>query len=150
MKTISDLSTHTGYWLRMVSNAVSQDFARRLADDGVTVAEWSFLRALYGVEAMAPTVLAEKMGMTKGAISKLADRLLEKGLLTRVENPEDRRAHNLSLSAAGRDKVPTLAAHADENDRHYFSPLTPEDHAALDRILQLLADRRGLRATPVD
>ena len=80
MPPASDLTAHTGYWLRMVSNAVSQDFARKVADEGVTVAEWSFMRALYDADAMAPSALAEKMGMTKGAISKLADRLLGKGL----------------------------------------------------------------------
>ena len=44
---VSDLAAHTGYWLRMVSNAVSQDFARKLADQGVTVAEWAVMRVLY-------------------------------------------------------------------------------------------------------
>ena len=50
MPLASDLTAHTGYWLRMVSNAVSQDFARKVADEGVTVAEWSFMRALYDAE----------------------------------------------------------------------------------------------------
>src|SRR5687767_11613169 len=106
MPPASDLTAHTGYWLRMVSNAVSQDFARKIADEGVTVAEWSFMRTLYDADAMAPSALAEKMGMTKGAISKLADRLLGKGLITRADNPGDRRAHTLSLTGAGRSKVP--------------------------------------------
>ena len=38
MKTSADLSSHTGYLLRMVSNAVSRDFARKLVGEGVTVA----------------------------------------------------------------------------------------------------------------
>lgn len=150
MSAIPELTAHTGYWLRMVSNAVSQDFARKLSNQGVTVAEWSVLRALYDAPAMAPSVLADTMGMTKGAISKLADRLLEKGLLARTDNPGDKRAHNLSLTEAGRAKVPALAILADLNDAEYFGLLTPEERQALDRILKALAERRGLKTTPVD
>lgn len=146
----SDLTAHTGYWLRMVSNAVSQDFARKVADEGVTVAEWSFMRALYGADAMAPSALAEKMGMTKGAISKLADRLLGKGLVTRADNPEDKRAHTLSLTKASRSKVPILAALADRNDAEYFGVLPTEEREMLHRLLRILADRRGLKTIPVD
>lgn len=150
MAGVSDLSAHTGYWLRMVSNAVSQDFARKVAGEGVTVAEWTFLRALHDVEAMAPSALADRMGMTRGAISKLADRLVEKGLVSRVDDPDDRRAQSLSLTAGGRQKVPILARLADINDAEYFSALNAEERLALDRLLKLLAERRGLKTVPVD
>lgn len=150
MPPTSDLTAHTGYWLRMVSNAVSQDFARKVAGEGVTVAEWSFMRALYDADAMAPSALAEKMGMTKGAISKLADRLLGKGLVTRADNPDDKRAHTLSLTGVGRSKVPILAALADRNDAEYFGVLPTEEREMLHRLLRSLADRRGLKTIPVD
>lgn len=150
MQPVSDLTAHTGYWLRMVSNAVSQDFARKLGAEGVTVAEWAFLRALYDADAMAPSALADRMGMTRGAISKLADRLLEKGLIHRVDNPDDRRAHSLSLTATGRTRVPVLAALADRNDADYFGVLSADEQEALGRILKRLAERRGLTAMPLD
>lgn len=150
MQAVSGLTAHTGYWLRMVSNAVSQDFARKLAAEGVTVAEWVFLRALYDVDAMAPSALAGKMGMTRGAISKLADRLIEKGLIDRVDNPDDGRAHSLSVTEAGRARVPVLAALADRNDADYFGVLSAEEQDALGRILRRLAERRGLMAMPLD
>lgn len=150
MPIVSDLTAHTGYWLRMVSNAVSQDFARKASAEGVTVAEWAFMRVLYDAEAMAPSALAEKMGMTKGAISKLAERLVEKGLLARTDNPDDKRAHNLSLTEVGRTKVPALAALADANDAEYFGVLMTEERRMLDRILKALVAGRGLTTTPVD
>ena len=64
------LPDHLGYWLRTVSNQVSHAFARRLADTGVTVAEWVALRTLYDHDEVAPTQLADEMHMTKGAISR--------------------------------------------------------------------------------
>ena len=102
----SELHAHLGYWLRTVSNAVSHSFARRVEAQGVTVAEWVFLRMLYDVEGIAPSLLAARMGMTKGAISKLADRLLAKEFVERRPNPDDGRAHELVLEATGRALVP--------------------------------------------
>lgn len=150
MTSVSELTGHTGFRMRMVSNAVSQAFARKVEAEGVTVAEWVFLRALYDTAPMPPSVLAGSMGMTRGAISKLADRLLEKGLIERTDSPSDKRAHSLSLSAEGKAKVPVLAALADENDAAFFGVLTPAEHRQLDLLLTALTERRGLRAAPVD
>ncbi|MBN9567025.1 MAG: MarR family transcriptional regulator [Alphaproteobacteria bacterium] len=150
MTPVSESTDHTGFWMRMVSNAVSQSFARKVETEGVTVAEWAFMRALYDMDPMPPSVLANRMGMTKGAISKLADRLLAKGLIARTESAADKRVHNLGLTREGNAKVPVLASLADENDAEFFSVLTKEEHERLDLILKALAERRGLKTTPVD
>jgi DNA-binding MarR family transcriptional regulator len=150
MTSASGLTDHTGYWMRMVSNAVSQEFARKVSGEDVTVAEWSFMRALYDSQRTSPSILAEKMGMTKGAISKLTERLTAKGLVAREESRHDKRAHSLSLTKEGRAKIPVLASLADENDAEFFGVLTKEEHETLDRILRVLAERRELKATPVD
>jgi len=109
----SDLTSHLGYWLRHVSNHVSHAFARKLESRGVTVAEWVVMRELYGEAASAPSRLADKLSLTRGAISKLADRLVAKGLVTRASNNSDGRAHTLALTLKGRSLIPKLAALAD-------------------------------------
>jgi DNA-binding MarR family transcriptional regulator len=147
---ISDLTAHLGYWLRYVSNHVSQAFARKVEAHGVTVAEWVLMRQLLEEKALAPSRLAERMGMTRGAISKLAERLIAKSMLARAADPEDGRAQTLSLTSAGRALVPKLAALADANDAEFFDHLAPEDRAALLRIFQEIVEKRGLKSLPVD
>jgi DNA-binding MarR family transcriptional regulator len=147
--SVSDLSTHLGYWLRYVSNHVSQAFAERVAAKGVTVAEWVFLRMLYDVESIAPSQLAERMGMTKGAISKLADRLVEKNLVSRDAKPDGKRGQTLMLKPAARELVPRLAELADRNDAMFFGGLSPEERGELERLLRLIARERGLSDIPV-
>ena len=144
----SDLTAHLGYWLRYVSNHVSQAFARKVEGHGVTVAEWVLLRQLLEEEALAPSRLADRMGMTRGA--KLADRLIAKSLLVRAADPDDGRAQTLSLTPAGRALVPGLAALANANDAEFFDHLAPEDRAALLRILRGIVEKRGLKSIPVD
>jgi DNA-binding MarR family transcriptional regulator len=146
----SDLTSHLGYWLRYVSNHVSHAFARKLAAKDVTVAEWALLRTVYPGDAMAPSVVAANMGMTKGAITRLADRLVAKGYLVRTADPTDGRAQTLALTGPARALVPELAALADKNDAEFFDHLTAEERAAMERILKDLVARRGLTTMPVD
>lgn len=147
---VSDLRSHTGYVLRMVSNAVSQDFARRLASKDVTVAEWAMLRSLYGIDVIAPTALASEMGITKGAVTKLADRLSAKGFVRRADSPDDKRAHSLSLTPAGKREIPALAALADANDAAFFEPMGADEREQLRALLHRLVKAHGLSAMPLE
>lgn len=146
----SGLEAHLGYWLRAVSNAVSQSFARKVEAEGVTVAEWVVLRVLYDTDRIAPSLLAERIGMTRGAISKLAERLVRKELVLRKEDPNDRRAHTLVLQPAGRALVPRLAALADRNDEEFFGALAPRERAQLEGLLRKIAAVRELSQVPTD
>lgn len=147
---VSDLSAHLGFWLRTVSNHVSHAFAGKLAGKGVTVAEWVMLRALYGKEPMPPSRLAEDMGMTRGAISKLADRLIGKTLVVREASAEDGRAQTLALTPQGTKLVPELTALADRNDEEFFAPLSAEERMDLERVLKRLIEHGGMKGMPTE
>ena len=144
------LDAHLGFWLRMVSNHVSHAFAAKLADKEVTVAEWSLMRALYGKEPMPPSRLADDMGMSRGAITKLADRLISKTLIRREASVHDGRAQTLALTDRGNSLVPDLAALADRNDAEFFECLTTGDRETLGRLLKSLAQRGNMTAIPIE
>jgi DNA-binding MarR family transcriptional regulator len=145
---VSDLESHLGFWLRYVSNHVSQAFATKLLKSGVTVAEWVILREMYGREAVASSALAEFAGLSRGAVSKLVDRLLHKKLLTRVGRDDDRRFQSIGLTDTGRQLVPRLAALADLNDVEFFSSLSTGERAALLATLRKLVKAHGLKKIP--
>jgi DNA-binding MarR family transcriptional regulator len=135
--------------MRFVSNHVSYAFARKLADKDVTVAEWVVLHELYGERAVAPSSLADRLGLTRGAISKLADRLVQKKLISREDNTRDLRAHTLALTSAGAALVPILAALADENDAEFFGDLGAKERTAIERTLKNLVTRHRLKSIPM-
>ena len=134
----------------MVSNAVSHSFARKVEAEGVTVAEWVLLRMLFDVERSAPSLLAERMGMTKGAISKLADRLIAKDLIERRDNPGNKRAHTLSLKRKGRSLVPRLAKLADRNDAAFFGTFSPKERKQLEQLLRRIVTEHQLTDIPTE
>lgn len=147
---VSGLTSHTGFWLRFVSNHVSNAFMRKLLDSGVTAAEWVVLREMYDEEEMAPSVLAEQSGMTRGAASKLIDRLVVKKLVSRRDRTDDRRYQDVALTAAGRRLVPALAAIADQNDEEFFKPLSGGERKALVTTLKKLVRAHGLHRIPTE
>jgi DNA-binding MarR family transcriptional regulator len=146
----SALEDHVGYWLRFVSNHVSARFQRLVEAEGVSVSEWVALRQLYGAEVTSAAALMASLGMTKGAISKLVDRLEHKGYARRLPEPEDARAQRIALSRAGRALVPRLARLADENDAHFFAALSPKARRSLKATLIGIAEEHGLKRVPTD
>ncbi|HEY7977521.1 MAG TPA: MarR family transcriptional regulator [Rhizomicrobium sp.] len=148
--SLTGLEAHLGYWLRFVSNSVSAAFAQKLAAHDVSVAEWVAMRLIHGRPGVSATAIADEMGMTRGAISKIVARLEERGLIARAPLPEDARGQALRLNAKGARLLPQLAAAADRNDSEFFDDLPPEDRAAMLRILKGVVARRALKTIPVD
>jgi DNA-binding MarR family transcriptional regulator len=105
---------------------------------------------MYGGAATSPGLVAERTGLTRGAVSKLVDRLVSKKLVTRVGRKDDRRFQSLSLTPAGHRLVPELATKADQNDAEFFSALSEGEHATLIATLKKLVEANRLKKLPVD
>lgn len=147
----SHLKSHLGYHLRVVSNAVSHTFAKKLTNLDVTVAEWVILREMYSHETnTSPSIVAEITGLSRGAVSKLIDRLLHKGLVSREEGTIDRRYQEIKLTKQGKTLVPKLAIIADENDDAFFSKLTGLEKKQLRNILKKLTNLHNLNTNPIE
>lgn len=140
---------YAGFWLRSVSNLVSHDLSLRVEDLGVTLAEWVVLRELYE-SAKRPAMVAARLGLTRGAVSKLAERLVAKNLINRDADTEDGRGQMLSLTDSGRVLVPVLAMRADVNEKEFFGHLDPEKRVLLVATLREIIRRHALRAGPTD
>ncbi len=136
--TASDLEEHLGYWLRCLSNFVSHSFAERLAKLDISVAQWVVLRTLYDRSGVTLNQAAGLVGVDKSSLSRMVERLVQKGLLNRREGG-DRRSVGLFLTRAGEKLVPQLAKLADENDSAFFHTLAGKQRADfLATIKQLL------------
>jgi DNA-binding MarR family transcriptional regulator len=149
-KKPSMLDDHAGYWLRYVSNHVSHAFAMKVEAHGVTVAEWVLMREMLESDATNPSLLADKVGMTRGAVSKLIERLCQKKLAVRMASDIDRRFQSVDLTATGKRLVPVLAKLADENDQEFFGHLQPEEKNKFVSLLQEIVRHHGWKDLPVE
>lgn len=145
---IPDLENHLGYWLRRVSNAVSGAFSRALQEKQTSVAEWVLLRELHERRQSTPGDLADILGLTRGAVSKIVDKLEAKGWVQSDMKANDSRSRLLSLTRQGRRNLPVLAKIADRNDAHFFDCLDAKEQGVLRELLTRLADQHRLHDVP--
>lgn len=148
MKKTSNLEKHIGYWLRFVSDQVSLAFANQLASYDISVAEWVVLNLL-DEQVQAPAVIAKQIGITRGATSKVLDKLFQKQLINRVESSDDRRSQQISLSKKGKKILPSLMAVADQNDQHYFGHLSKLEKDKILKFLMGLVLRNQWKDIPI-
>lgn len=148
--SVSELEAHLGYWLRFVSNHVSHSFQKKAEANGVTVSEWVVLREMFRLGCTSPTVLAQVAGMSKGAVSKLIDRLESKGMVSKSILLADRRQHSIELTAEGEALVPVLAGMADQNDEEFFGQLPPQLRENLLEAMKEVARTHQLKSEPLN
>lgn len=144
------LEAHLGYWVRLVSNHVSGSFARALQAQSLSVAEWVALNQIDRATDSTPAGLADAMGMTRGAISKVLDKLQAKEWIARATSQDDNRVQLLSLTRKGKRFLPELTAIADDNDERFFGALNADERATLRQLLEKLAGSHQMRNIPVD
>ena len=82
--------------------------------------------------------LAELEGLPSPAVTRLADKLEEAGLVTRRANPADRRGILVVATAAGTDLLARRAEVGTAWLAERLDALSESDHACLERVVALL------------
>ena len=91
-----------GYLMRRILTTISVEVERELEPSGLTNAQWVPLLKLHMGVASTVAELARECQLDAGAMTRMLDRLENKGLLRRIRSSEDRRVVNLELTEEGR------------------------------------------------
>jgi MarR family transcriptional regulator for hemolysin len=83
-----------------------------------------------------PGVLAEALGLEASSLVRVVDHLIESGLLARHEDPQDRRAKILELTAEGKKTAALMERALIPFRRQLFAGFDPADVEATLRVLQ--------------
>jgi DNA-binding MarR family transcriptional regulator len=96
-----------------------REIEQRMAAHGLTAAQWYPLWRLKIGRPGSARELARDLGIDAGAMTRLIDRLVAKGLVERRRDDADRRVVQLALTPAGRRIAARLpAALADVNNAY--------------------------------
>jgi DNA-binding MarR family transcriptional regulator len=90
--------------------------------------------------------VAEFLGRSVSATSRMLDQLVVRGLVCRREDERDRRVKQVSLSESGRSFVHTLEQKRVEAQMMVMAYLSPEESAVVAQAMQFLADAARRRA----
>ena len=133
------------FWL---SHLIERFAQARLPDFDIPVA-MSFSRAMLilavanGQRAKASRMsdVAMDIGLTARTVTTMVDSLERDGVMVRRPDPNDRRAIQLELSAAGDSLVPVLARALEELGAAVLAPLSDQEQASLLVLLDRLIER---------
>lgn len=98
---VADVPLKLWVVLARAAAAVSRQAEIDIARHGITAMEFGILEVLHHKGPLLLGEIQRKILVTSGGITYLVDRLEAKGLVTRKECPNDRRARYAVLTAAG-------------------------------------------------
>ena len=127
-------------WMRAHEAAVGY-LLRGIAETGISFTDFRILEALLHKGPLPVNTIGPKVNLTPGSISTAVDRLLERGLVSRVESCEDRRVRVVALTKAGKDLIgPIFRKHAAEIAK-MFSDASPKELEVLETVLKKTGKR---------
>jgi DNA-binding MarR family transcriptional regulator len=131
-------------WLRLLTctTLIEGEVRRRLRDDfDVTLPRFDLMAQLdKAPNGMTLGELSQRMMVSNGNVTGLAERLVEQGLLDRRPSPNDRRAQIVSLTAEGRRAFRAIARTHEDWIAQIFAGL---DAADIDQLMTLLAKTKA-------
>src|SRR6202048_4252566 len=140
-------AVHCWLVLGKAFQAASKYLSAGLEETGIDDTDFRILEALFNKGPLPVNTIGPKVYLTPGSISTAVDRLLDRGLVSRVESPEDRRVRIVSLVPKGKALiVPIFRKHAAEI-RKVFADLSPKELRALETTLKKIGKRAESLAT---
>jgi DNA-binding MarR family transcriptional regulator len=131
------------------SHAMRRFYDRRVAQLGVTRAQWRVIAILGHNPGMKQVELADRLDVEPISTCRIIDRLEEAGLVERQRDPSDRRAWRLSLTAKAEPIRARLSELAEEMSQEAFFGLSEQQletmGAVLARVRENIAGRDDAR-----
>ncbi|HEX3700801.1 MAG TPA: MarR family winged helix-turn-helix transcriptional regulator [Phenylobacterium sp.] len=141
------LDAYLPYRLSVASNAVSGLIARAYQDRfGLSVPQWRLVCVLAEDGALTQVQIVARTVMDKVTVSRAAQGLLRRHLVSRSAHHADARSHVLSLSAQGTRLYAEIAPLALAYEQALISGLAPDEVETLKRLLLQLQSAASVLA----
>ena len=112
-------------------------------DSAVTLPQFRLLAVLAGPEPVPTGQAAKALGLDPSTVTRLADRMVSAGHMTRGTSPQHRGMVTLELTASGRDLVATADAWRRHELARIMARLAPPEQAMVTAALELLVAAAG-------
>lgn len=125
--------------IRILEREIGLDLRSQTACCGVTPPQCHVLLELDRQGPLTATALAETMGLDKSTLSRTLNGLADAALVDRAEDPGDRRALRLTLTAKGRRTVKRIDGECDSSYRVLLEQVPEERRQAILEAAEVLA-----------
>ena len=139
MKDLNDKPGHVARRFQQIAVAV---FHAEMEEAGfdLTPVQYAALVAIAAHPGMDQATLAGTIAYDRTTITGVIDRLAQKGLVVRTPSPRDRRAHELSITAAGDKMLRQVEPAVQAAQRSMMRGLTAAEGKELMRLMRKAID----------
>ena len=130
-------------WLVMMKamRALTRYAATGIEETGLGLSDFGVLEVLLHKGPLPVNTIGPVVDLTAGSISIAVDRLVEKGLVSRVESAQDRRVRIVTLTSRGKDLIAGAFRKHSLQMKRVFSELSPEELRVLETALKRIGKR---------
>jgi MarR family transcriptional regulator, 2-MHQ and catechol-resistance regulon repressor len=130
-------------WLVMMKamRALTRYATTGIEETGLGLSDFGVLELLLHEGPLPVNTIGPIVDLTPGSISVLVDRLVGKGLVSRVESAEDRRVRIVALTPRGKDLILSAFRTHSGQMKKVFSELSPEKLRSLEEALKKVGKR---------
>lgn len=137
----------TGFLIANLHHSMRRALDAELASFGdVSSAQWVVMMTLSHQPDVTAATLAKRLSYDPGSMTRLLDRLQDKGLIQRTRLDDDRRCIRIELTEAGRTLAPQLPTAAINAINKSLTGFSAEEHQLLNSLLQRMID--NLKVSP--
>ena len=126
--------------LAQASHLISSEFHKVARDHGFSVSEWRVLASLAGGDAISIGRLAQISVMKQPTVTRLLDRMAQKGNVERLPHDSDRRITLVRITDEGERTVGRLVELAREHEDRVLEPFGLESAEALKSTLRRMIE----------
>ena len=126
--------------LRRLEREISGNLKEDTACCGVTSVQCHTLLELEQMGTVSVSRLAGHFGLDKSTMSRTVDGLLARDLISREENPEDRRSALIRLTGTGLGETEKINRECNRQYGEIFRLLPEEQHQPVISAMEILAD----------
>jgi MarR family 2-MHQ and catechol resistance regulon transcriptional repressor len=130
-------------WLVMMKamRALTRYAAAGIEETGLGFSDFAVLEVLLHIGPLPVNTIGPIVNLTPGSISIAVDRLVAKGLVSRVESAEDRRVRIVALTPRGKDLIVAAFRQHSGQMKRVFSELSAEELRVLEAALKKVGKR---------
>jgi MarR family transcriptional regulator, 2-MHQ and catechol-resistance regulon repressor len=133
-------------WLIMMKamRALMKYAAADIEDTGLGLSDFAVLELLLHKGPLPVNTIGPIVDLTPGSISIAVDRLVAKGLVSRVESAEDRRVRIVALTPRGKNLIVSAFRKHSGQMKKVFSELSADELRGLEVMLKKVGKRAAV------
>ena len=140
-KPASPINQALRVWMDEFMHRSMRGWTQFAKSTGLTMPQFSILMQLHHKGKCGVSEISERFDISSAAASQLVDKLVQGGYLERAEDPSDRRAKQLSLSAEGKKLVLDGMQERHRWLENIAASLTEEESMKLAEALNILTEK---------